>query len=141
MGTHLLRGITALRYYWLLPAVFLAAIAGVMMHSVAAQSPYDCPSWSAWIDRMPGPEAIPTIHVQGRCSFRFAGYSAELKPHFPQGADPNVFLMDLVVHAPAGPAVPGAGSASIAYATSVAAKYGTVLLLPDRIAVPVHQVY
>jgi len=137
----LLRGITALRYYWLLPAAFLAAIAGVMMHSAAAQSPYDCASWSAWIDRMPGPGAIPTLHVQGQCTFRVVGYRVEIKPHLPPGADPNVFLMDLVVHAPGGPQVPGAGSASVSYATSVTAKYHTVLLLPDRIAVPVRQVY
>jgi hypothetical protein len=137
----LLRGITALRYYWLLPAAFLAAIAGVMMHSAAAQSPYDCASWSAWIDRMPGPGAVPTLHVQGRCTFRTVGYRVEFKPHLPPGADPNVFLMDLVVHAPAGPQVPGVGSASVSYATSVTATSHTVLLLPDRIAIPVREVY
>lgn len=137
----LFRGITALRYYWLLPAAFLAAIAGVMMHSAAAQSPYDCASWSAWIDRMPGPGAIPTLHVRGRCTFRMIGYSVEVKPHLPPGADPNVSLMDLVVHAPAGPPVPGAGRASISYSTGVNAQYHTVLLLPDRIAVPVGEVY
>lgn len=141
MGTHLLRGITALRYYWLLPAVLLGAIAGVMMHSAAAQSPYECATWSAWIDRMPGPGAIPTLHVQGQCTFRVVGYSVALKPHLPQGADPNVFLMDLAVQAPAGSAVPGVGTASVSYATSVTTKYRTVLLLPDRIAVPVREAY
>lgn len=129
------------RYQLLLPAAFLAVIAGVMMNSAAARSPYDCATWSAWIDRMSGPGAIPTLHVEGQCAFRVVGYSVELKPHLPQGADPNVFLLDLIVHAPAGAAVPGVGSASIAYATSVAARYQTVLLLPDRIAVPVRQVY
>jgi hypothetical protein len=95
----LLRGITALRYYWLLPAAFLAAIAGLMMHSAAAQSPYGCASWSAWIDRAPGSGAIPTLHVRGLCAFRVAGYSVQMKPHLPQ------------------------------------------LLLPDRISVPVREVY
>lgn len=137
----LLRGITALRYYWLLPAAFLAAIAGLMMHSAAAQSPYDCASWSAWIDRAPGPGAIPTLHVRGQCAFRVAGYSVQMKPHLPQSADPNMFLMDLAVHAPAGPPMPGDGSVSVSYATIVPAKYETVLLLPDRISVPVREVY
>jgi len=131
----------ALRYHLLLPAAFLAVIAGLMMHSVAAQSPYDCATWSAWIDRMPGPEAIPTLHVQGQCTFRVAGYSVEVTPHIPQGPDPNVYLLDLIAHAPAGPATPGVGTTSISYATSVADKYKTVLLLPDRIAVPVREVY
>jgi hypothetical protein len=140
VGT-LFRGITALRYCWLLPAAFLAAIAGVMMHSAAAQSPYDCAAWSARIDRMPGFGAIPTLHVQGQCTFRVIGYSVEVKPHLPPGADPNVFLMDLVVHAPAGPQVPGVASARASYSTSVTANYHTVLLLPDRIAVPVSGVY
>ena len=97
----LLRGITALRYYWLPPAAFLAAIAGLMMHSAAAQSPYDCASWSAWMDRMPGPGAIPTLRVRGQCAFRVVGYRVEMRPHLPPSADPNVFLMDLAVHAPA----------------------------------------
>ncbi len=141
MGTHLLRGITALRYYWLLPAAFLAATAGVMMHSAAAQSPYDCAAWSAWIDRMPGPGAVPTLHVQGQCAFRVVGYRVEVNPHVPAGADPNVYLLDLTVHSPTGPGVPGVGSEKVSYATSVADKYQTVLLLPDRITVPVRQVY
>ena len=141
MGTDLLRGITALRYYWLLPAAFLAAIAGVMMHSAAAQSPYDCAAWSAWIDGTPGPGAVPTLHVQGQCAFRVVGYRVEVNPHFPQGADPNVYLLDLTVHAPTGPAAPGVGNEKVSYAIGVTDKYQTVLLLPDRITVPVHQVY
>jgi hypothetical protein len=143
-GRHvgaLLRGITALRYYWLLPAAFLAAIAGLMMHSAAAQSPYDCASWSAWMDQTPGPGAIPTLHVRGQCAFRVIGYTVEMRPHLPPSADPNVFLIDLAVHSPAGPQMSGDGSASVSYATIVPAKYQTVLLLPDRIAVPVREVY
>jgi len=133
----------ALRYQLLLPAAFLAVMAGVMMHSAAAQSPYECAAgpWSAWIDRMPGPGAIPTLHVEGQCTFRVIGYRVEVKPYLPPGTDPNVYLLDLIVHAPAGPAEPGVGTAKISYATSVAGKYQTVLLLPDRIAIPVREVY
>jgi hypothetical protein len=129
------------RYHLLVPAALLAALATVMMHSVAAQSPYDCASWTAWLDRMPGPGAIPTLHVQGNCAFRFVGYSAELRPHLPPSADPNVFLLDLIVHAPAGPAIPGSGGASLSYSTSVTSRYQTVLILPDHLAVPVRPTY
>ncbi|HLW47759.1 MAG TPA: hypothetical protein VKW09_08330 [bacterium] len=138
---RLSRRFGSLRYHLLLPAALLAAIATVMMHSVAAQSPYDCAGWSARIDRTPGPGAIPTLHVQGGCTFRFTGYSAELRPQLPPGADPNVVLLDLVVHAPAGLATPGAGGTTLSYTTSVTSSYETVLLLPDHIVVPVHQAY
>jgi hypothetical protein len=138
---RLSRRLSTLRYQLLLPAALLAALATMMMHSVAAQSPYDCAAWTAWIDRVPAPGAIPTLHVQGACTFRFTGYSAELRPHLPPSADANVFLLDMIVHQPAGPAAPGVGSASMSYATSVSSRYQTVLLLPDHIAVPVRQAY
>jgi hypothetical protein len=128
------------RYHLLLPAALLAALATVLMHSVAAQSPYDCASWTAWVDRAPGLGAIPTLHVQGNCTFRFVGYRAELRPHLPPGADSNV-LLDVIVHAPAGPATPGVGGTSLSYSTSVDSSNETVLLLPDHIAVPVRQGY
>jgi hypothetical protein len=125
-----------------LPVVLLAAAAGLMMHSAAAQPPYSCATWNAWIDRMPGPGAVPTLHVQGQCTFQVVGYSVELKPHVPPaGADNGVFLLDLVVHQPAGPAVAGVGSASVSYATSVTGRYHAVMLLPDRIEIPVKQTF
>jgi hypothetical protein len=136
------RRCSSFRYQLLLPAALLAAIATVMMHSVAAQSPYDCAKWSAWIDRMPpSAGAIPTLHVQGNCTFRFIGYSAELRPHLPPSADPNVSLFDLVVHAPAGSTAPGSAGERLSYSTSVASRYQTVVLEPDHIAIPVRETY
>jgi hypothetical protein len=141
MAMQTSQGARPVRYYWLLPAAFLAAIAAVMMHAAAAQSPYDCDNWTAWIDRMPGPGAVPTLHVQGSCAFRFAGDGVGLKPHLPPGNDSGVLLMDLVVHAPAGPQAPGSGGASISYSSSVASKYRTVVILPDRITVPIRPTF
>lgn len=141
MLTRMLRRLSALRYQLLLPAVLLAVFATVMMSAVAAQSPYECAHWTAWIDRMPGPGAVPTLHVQGNCTFRFVGYNPELRPHMPPSADPSVFLLDLIVHAPAGPATPGVEGGSFSYSTNVTSAYQTVLLLPDHVVVPVRQVH
>jgi hypothetical protein len=137
---RLSRGFGTFRYHLLLPAAFLAIIATVMMHSVAAQSPFDCVRWTASTDRRPAPGAVSTLHVQGDCTFRFAGYNAELRPHLPLSTDSNVFLLDVIVHPPAGPAVPGRGGVEdLSYSTRVGSSYQTVLLLPDHIAVPVRQ--
>lgn len=86
-----------------------------------------------------GSSALPTLHVQGWCTVRLVGSSVELRPHVPSSTNPNVYLMDLVVHAPAGPAVLGTGAASLSYATTVANPYRTLLIFPDGISVPVRQ--
>lgn len=65
----------------------------------------------------------------------------EFKPHRPSSADPKVLLLDFVVRTPAGTGGVSRTSATISYDRSVAARYRTVLLLPDRVAVPVRQVY
>lgn len=33
--------------------------------------------WSAWVNRMPGPGAVPTLHVTGKVDVRSGGYSFE----------------------------------------------------------------
>ena len=141
MLPRMLRRLSALRYQLLLPAVLFTTITTVMMHCAAAQSPYECTHCTAWIDRMPGRGAVPVLHVQGNCSFRFVGYNPELRPHMPPSVNPNVFLLDLIVHAPAGPATPRVGAGSFSYSTGVTSAYQTVLLLPEHVVVPVRQVY
>lgn len=141
MRARPVHGIAIFRYHRLLPA-FLAAVAAVIVQSTAAQPSYDCNAWSAWIDRAPGGGSMPTLHLRGKCAFHVAGnYNLEFKPHRPLSADPHVLALDFVVRTPAGAAKASRTSAGISYDRSVGARYKTVLLLPDRIAIPVRQVY
>ena len=39
----------------------------------------DSRDWSAWINKMPGPGAVPTIHVTGKVDVRTGGYRFEWK--------------------------------------------------------------
>ena|SRR5215469_2509597 len=141
MRAWLLRGNALVRYYGLLPAL-IAAVTGMVVQYAAAQRPYECASWSAWIDRAPGGRAMPTLHLRGKCAFHVAGnYDLEFKPHRPSSADPNVMLLDFGVRVPRGTSGVSRTSATISYDRSVSARYKTVLLLPDRVAIPVRQVY
>ena len=39
----------------------------------------DSRDWEAWIDRMPGPSAVPTLHVIGKIDLPNAGYSVTVR--------------------------------------------------------------
>ena len=39
----------------------------------------DSRDWEAWIDRMPGPSATPTLHVIGKIDLPNAGYSVTVR--------------------------------------------------------------
>ena len=85
---------------------------------------------------------MPTLHLRGKCAFHVAGnYNLEFKPHRPSSGNPSVLLLDFVVRTPPGASGASRTSATISYDRSVAARYRTVLLLPDRVAVPIRQVY
>lgn len=59
-----------------------------------------CGEWKAWHDRMPcGP---PTLHVTGKCSVPTEGWKAALQQHEPQGLNPTILMLDLVVTCPEG---------------------------------------
>lgn len=58
-----------------------------------------CGEWTAFHDRMPGKD--PTLRVNGTCCFTTSGWSAELRDHDgPQGINPRILMVDLVVTAP-----------------------------------------
>jgi len=61
----------ALRYQLLLPAAFLAVMAGVMMHSAAAQSPYECAAgpWS-WVTSHTFRKTVATRMEEAGCTPR-----------------------------------------------------------------------
>ena len=43
--------------------------------SAEACAVLDSRNWEAWINRMPGPDASPTVHVAGKVDVRSGGYS------------------------------------------------------------------
>jgi len=59
-----------------------------------------CGEWTATHDRMPG--RTPTLRVDGCCCFNEDGWQAELRDHEPQGINPRIMMIDLVVTPPDG---------------------------------------
>lgn len=47
----------------------------VTPESAAECAVLDSRDWQAWIDRMPGPDASPTVHVIGKVDVRSGGYT------------------------------------------------------------------
>jgi len=54
-----------------------------------------CGEWTAQHDLMPGKP--PTLNVSGKCCFPTTGWGATLQRHEPQGINPSVLILDLVV--------------------------------------------
>lgn len=94
--------------------------------------------WRAWHDRMHG--KAPTLHVEGKCTFPTGGYTAFLKPKEPQGFNPKIYLLDLVVHRPTGFVPQVLTTVEVKYAEKTAAHYSSVSIEPGGISVPVDEV-
>jgi hypothetical protein len=58
--------------------------------------------WSAWYNRMPGPDPDPDLHVSGICSLESSNITVQLEPDN-EGIidDPELFVLKLVVTKPA----------------------------------------
>jgi hypothetical protein len=54
-----------------------------------------CGEWEAWHNRMPG--VTPKLRVSGKFCFNEGGWSAALKPTEPQGINPRMLMLDLIV--------------------------------------------
>ena len=94
--------------------------------------------WYAWHDRMPGKRA--TLHVTGICVFPTGGYKARLQPTVPQGVVPSIYLLDLIIEAPTGPAPEVITEVPVHYREATDAVYTDVLILPDNTLIPVQEV-
>ena len=86
---------------------------------------------------MPGSE--PTLHVTGDVTVPTAGYSAKLSPHTPQGINPQIYLLDLTINAPApDQVVPQVVTTiKVQYEEKTQASYTQVMILPENITVEV----
>jgi hypothetical protein len=61
-----------------------------------------------------------------------------LKPAKPQGTDPKICILEKIVHPPTGPASDVVTHVEIRYTENP--HYDEVLIIPDRITVPVKEV-
>lgn len=62
-------------------------------------------TFKAWINRMPGPGAQPTLHVIGWTICNTSGWTVELRRAEPQGINPTILILDLIGTPPRGPAL------------------------------------
>lgn len=96
-----------------------------------------CSNWEAWYDRMPGNE--PTLHVVGTCTIP-GGYSVRLERAEPQGINPAILLLNLIVKEPTESAPPMSGKEEVRYSEETRASYEQVAILPDGPTIPVREV-
>ena len=99
---------------------------------------FKCADWKAWHDREPGGPA--TLHVTGKCEFPTGGYKVELKPVKPQGINPKIYILEKIVHPPTGPANDVVTNIEVHYTEKTNAHYDEVLIVPDKVTVPVKEV-
>lgn len=56
--------------------------------------------WNAWLNKQPGPDATPAIHVTGKLKFPTGGYSVALERSRDQTNGETTLVLELVVDAP-----------------------------------------
>ena len=86
---------------------------------------------------MPGSQ--PTLHVTGEVTVPTGGYSAKLNPRTPQGFNPQIYLLDLVL-TPPGPdqvVTQAITTIKVKYEEKTRANYTQVMIFPDEITVDV----
>ena len=99
----------------------------------------DGTGWAAWHDRMPG--VTPTLYVQGSCLCPTPQYTLQLRPHSPQGSNPEDYLLDLVAVEPEGPVPDVITATPVFYTEETETRYTTVSIMPDGpLSVPVLEV-
>jgi hypothetical protein len=97
--------------------------------------PGDCRDWYAWHNRQPpGPQ---TLYVTGVCTVPDTGWTVELRRHEPQGINPKVLLLDLVVRKSE---TYETTAVSVRYEEATDFIYDAVTILPDGPSIPVEVV-
>ena len=62
-------------------------------------------TFKAWINRMPGSDVEPTLHVIGWTICNTSGWTVELRRAEPQSINPTILILDLVGTPPSGQAL------------------------------------
>ena len=98
-----------------------------------------CSNWESWHDwQPPGPA---TLYVTGKCTFPTSGYTVELKPASSQGINSAIYILDKVVHPPAGPAADVITTISVEYKEKTNSKYTEIEIRPDGARIPVKDIH
>lgn len=94
-------------------------------------------NWKAWRNVVPG--SGPTLHVTGEVTVPTGGYTAKLSPQIPQGINPQIYLLNLIVTPPSPDQVVTQAFTTIKvkYEEKTKTNYTKVTILPDDITVDV----
>lgn len=94
-------------------------------------------NWNAWHDFMPG--SAPTLHVAGEVTVPTTGYTAKLEPAVPQGINPSIYLLKLVVLPPEQSEIvlQVITDLPVKYSEDTSNSYTSVQILPENISVDV----
>ena len=99
----------------------------------------DCRDWAATEDRQP--RGRPRLIVAARCRRPTPAPTVELRPSNPQGINPRILLLDLVVHAPKFPAPQIVTPFLLRYEQPADIHYDSVTIMPDGPTIKVETVW
>jgi hypothetical protein len=77
----------------------------------------------------------------GLCVFPTTGYRVELRPAEPQGINPQIYILEKIVHAPTGPVGEGVTEVPVHYVEVTGAEYSHIQIIPDGVLIPVTEVF
>ena len=89
---------------------------------------------------MPG--STPTLHVAGKVTCPTGGHTARLVPAMPQGINPSIYLLDLVVTPPAPDQIvtQAIADVDVHYVEQTNTSYDSVEIQPESLMVNVEVV-
>jgi len=121
-------------------AVFISAVPSCVGAQKDAQDNGKryCSNWAAWHDSQPTKKA--TLHVKGDCTFPTTGYTVKLKPAMPQGFNPSIYILELIIHIPVDKSAKHVVNTSVMYDEQTDRSYTDVQITPDNVTVPVKEV-
>ncbi|WP_396272646.1 hypothetical protein [Hyphomonas sp.] len=116
------------------PAQASVAVETVVQEPAPAAEPEACAvldsrNWAAWINRMPGPGAVATVHVAGKVDVRSGGYTFRWEEAPMDRSAVPVLRLKLVPSAPGGMATMAITTEAVAYqAPALSSRYSRVVI-------------
>jgi hypothetical protein len=111
---------------------------GATAETTQDTTPKYCSNWSAWRNAQPTDK--PSLHVKGVCTFPTTGYSVQLRPAESPGINPNIYVIEVIVHIPVDRTARHPVTVDATYDEQTDKKYSEVQLIPDNVTVKVKDV-